>query len=360
MNNIIPIAIKQQCCKMKNDGMPLQDIYYNYFCKNISNPQNLNSFRGSVSRWSRSNICADPYTLNAGTYNSFIAHDATVQVNGKGEIVQAWIKQKNDDEDIYGFLEAIKGSIEPYEFKCETKIEGSHMLEIPLFDMHWGIAFMDHYADTLDTILDVINGKMWDRIEIPFGQDFFHNDSICKGETTKGTMIEKVDTVRAVKDGKQFMITIIDAAIKQSNSVRVTYSPGNHDRSISWMFMQVLLERYGPEIIDDTISNRSIITYGTNAVMVTHGHSKRSTATNLALIFPSVFPKEFCNANIKEIHCGHLHEEIERDVFGVMVRRLATKNITDDWSDIEDYISSIKRFRLFEWSTDRLYSTIYV
>jgi UDP-2,3-diacylglucosamine pyrophosphatase LpxH len=234
------------------------------------------------------------------------------------------------------------------------------MLEIPLFDMHWGIAFMDHYKQTLESILKVITTHNWKTIVIPFGQDFFHNDSIVNGQTTKGTVIEKVDMRRAVKEGQQFMYTWIESAIANADEVKVLYSPGNHDRSISWMFMQVLLARYGSDIVDDTMEFRRVFTYGKNTVMVTHGDSKNATAKNLAHIFPVTFPREFADATTREVHSGHLHHESDSDIFGVMVRRLSSGNATDEWSNKEDFIGAHKRFMLFDWSLEKLSAIYYI
>ena len=226
--------------------------------------------------------------------------------------------------------------------------------------MHWGIAFMDYYKPVLDEILELITSKHWARIVIPFGQDFFHNDSIVNGQTTKGTVIEKVDMGRAVKEGRQFICSIIDTALENSEFVDVIYTPGNHDRSISWLFMQVLVERYGADMVDDSMEYRKIVTYGKNSIMLTHGDSKQATSKNLAHIFPVSFPEEFANANVREVHAGHLHRESEADIYGVMVRRLSSGSKGDDWSDREDFIGTHKRFMLFEWSPDKLNAIHYI
>ena len=299
-------------------------------------------------------------TLIAGTYDGFTVHDATVQVSKTGEIVQAWIKQTANKFDEDDFINTIKEIVEPYVYTQKHSDDAKHMLEIPLFDMHWGVAFLDHYQNTLDDILEKICSKKWDKIVIPFGQDFFHNDSIVNGHTTSGTHIEKVDMARAVKEGQQFIYTIIDTALEHANQVKVLYSPGNHDRSISWMFIITLLERYGSNIVDDSLSYRKVITYGKNAIMVTHGDSKQATPKNLAHIFPITFPEEFANADIREVHSGHLHHESEADIYGVMVRRLSSGCITDDWSNRQDFIGTHKRFMLFEWDLQGLRSIHYI
>lgn len=355
----IPVQVKKTCCEMRSSGKSYREIYDEYFTKVIDVPTTYGTFRNLALRWQK-RLYPDNSTLEAGTYEGFVAHDATVQVSKTGEIVQAWIKQKATDIDPEEFIEAIRGSVDPFVYTPCKRENASRMLEIPLFDMHWGVAFMDHYEPVLNEILDLITSRTWEKIVIPFGQDFFHNDSIVNGQTTKGTMIEKVDMIRAVRESKKFIFTLIDTAIQCANEVKVIYSAGNHDRSIAWMFMQVLLERYGSDVVDDSLEYRKVITYGKTAVMVTHGDSKQATAKNLAHIFPIMFAKEFANAVVREVHSGHLHHEAEADIYGVMVRRLSSGGKVDSWSDKEDFVGAHRRFMIFEWDLNKLASIHYI
>lgn len=361
MRETIPIKVKRECLRMKEAGASHREVYDSYFIHQVENPCSLISFKRSMNKWA-AQIFPDDTTLECGTYEGFTAHNATVQVSKTGEIVQAWIKQKVDEFNPEDFIEAIRDKIEKYECgpHLMTDINADRMLEIPLFDMHWGVSFIEHYKSALHDILGLIRSKAWDQIVIPVGQDFFHNDSIVNPTTTKGTVVDKVDMTRAVKEGRDFIITIIDAALANANRVKVFYSAGNHDRSISWMFMQVLLERYGPEIVDDSMEYRKVFTYGKNSIMVTHGDSKQATAKNLAHIFPIKFPEEFAQATIREVHAGHLHHESEADIYGVMVRRLSSGAAVDDWSNRQDFIGTHRRFMLFEWDLDSLRSIHYI
>jgi UDP-2,3-diacylglucosamine pyrophosphatase LpxH len=344
---------------MKLEGKTNAEIYNEYFIKEVDSDASFNSFRSMIFRWMKRQY-ADTTTLEAGTYEGFIAHDATVQVSKSGEIIQAWIKQKAEDFNHQDFIEAIRESVEPFDYVPNKNDHATRMLEIPLFDMHWGIAFLDHYKFVLTELLGLLNSRTWDKVVIPFGQDFFHNDSIVNGQTTKGTVIEKVDMTRAVKEAKTFMYALIDTAIHQANEVQVLYTPGNHDRSIAWMFIQVLLERYGSSVVDDTLEYRKVINYGKNSIMITHGDSKQATAKNLAHIFPIAFAEEFANANVREVHAGHLHHEAEADIYGVMVRRLSSGGKVDDWSNKQDFIGTHRRFMVFEWDQKKLASIHYI
>lgn len=359
MNAKIPLKVKKECCRLKQEGATARQIYKDYFSKEIDSPCAFDAFRRALNKWTKI-IFPDETTLECGTYEGFTAHNATVQVSKTGEIVQAWIKQSVGDFDIEELVNSFKESIEPYEYTPSYDETADRMLEISLFDMHWGNSFLEDYKHVLNSILDLIYSRHWDRIVIPFGQDFFHNDSVVNPTTTKGTVIDKVDMVRAVKEGKQFITTIIDTALNYANDVKVLYSPGNHDRSVSWMFMQVLLERYGSDVVDDRMEFRKVFTYGNNAVMVTHGESKRATAKNLSQIFAISFPKEFGEAKTREVHSGHLHHEKECDSFGVMIRRLSSGASVNNWSDCEDFVGTHRRFMIFEWGRDALRAIHYV
>ena len=359
MSTTIPLKVKRECCRLKKEGKTSKEIYNEYYLKVIDSPCTFESFGRLLRKWMTKSF-PDDTTLECGTYEGFIAHNATVQVSNTGEIVQAWIKQKAEDLDIEELVKTLKESIEPYEYEQKINDTADRMLEIPLFDMHWGISFMEDYEPVLNEVLNLIHTRHWDKIVIPFGQDYFHNDSIVNATTTKGTAIDKVDMIRAVKEGRQFITTIIDAALNNSNETKVYYSPGNHDRSVTWMFMQVLLERYGHEVVDDSMEYRKVFTYGKNSVMITHGDSKQATAKNLSNIFAISFPEEFAQADVREVHAGHLHHEKEGDIFGVMIRRLSSGVAVDDWSNRQDYIGTHRRFMIFEWDRDHLRSIHYV
>lgn len=359
MRKVIPIQVKKECCRLRAEGKSYRDIYRDYFVPTTDDKTTYETFRHLVRKWAQKSL-PDDATLQCGTYDGFTAHDATVQVSKTGEIVQAWIKQKAGGIDPEEFIAAIRESVEPFVYTPRQCAIADRMLEIPLFDMHWGVAFMDYYEPVLNELLDLIASKSWDKIVIPFGQDFFHNDSIIDGKTTKGTPIEKVDMIRAVKEGQKFIYTLIDTALRCANKVEVLYSAGNHDMSTSWMFMQVLLERYGEAVVDDSLEYRKVVTYGKNSIMLTHGDSKQATAKNLAHIFPVSFATEFANADVREVHAGHLHHEAEADIFGVMVRRLSSGGKIDEWTNRQDFVGSHRRFMVFEWDQKKLKSIHYI
>lgn len=355
----ISLAIKKRCIELAEQGMSSKQIYTDYFQK-VHSGQSYRAFKVSLGRWKKK-VYADEMTLNAGTYDGFIPHNATVQVNGNGEVVQAWIKQSATTDQLEELLKVIKDLpkvdyIEPIK---EEKPTG--MLEIPLFDMHFGICDFDYYKDVLNRILTLVDSRKWECIHIIIGQDLFHNDDF-RGRTAKGTQIEPVDMVQAYKDARLFYFNLIRKAKQCCDDVRVHYSEGNHDETVSWFFFEMLKEVFGEQIsFDDDRRPRKLIHW--NEVFVGYGHCDdgRISPKDIRMQFTIEFPVEFANAKVREIHLGHLHTEFkDGDESGIVVRRLSTANKTDDWHKKNGYVGNHKRFQLFEYSHDALTSIHYV
>ena len=353
---MIPYELRKRCVELAAGGMTYTEIY-NEYIKGIDG-MSLRSFKRRMAEW-KTKIDIDTNMLNsANLAYKFSPHASTVQVNGKGEVIQAWIKQHTENR-LEELIEALKDNTPVAQIQPKKSEQAEGMLEIPLFDMHFGIAGIDYYTNTLAEILTIVSSKHWDKIIIPVGQDLFHNDSIAAGTTTKGTLIEKVNLKKAVYDAKTFYFNIIDTAIGNANEVKVIYSPGNHDKTVGWLFVQILLERYGKEIVDDSIADRKAVWWEGCFIGITHGDKRTDTAQGLRGKFTIEFPALFAAAKVREIHTGHLHNESCRDEYGVQVRRMSTGNKDDEWTITEGYKAQ-KRFMLFEWMPNKLKAIYYV
>ena len=353
---MIPYDIKRKCVELSKAGKSYAEIYNEYI--KPRSEMSLRSFKRRVPEWKAKIVIDDGLLDSANLAYKFAPHASTVQINGKGEVIQAWIKQHTENR-IEELLEALRDRTPAARIYPTRSEQADGMLEIPLFDMHFGVADLEYYKDTLAEILAIIASKKWDKIIIPVGQDLFHNDSIVNGVTTKGTLIEKVGLKKAVYDAKTFYYNIIDAAIGNANEVKVIYSPGNHDKTVGWLFVQILLERYGKEIVDDSLADRKAVLWNGCFIGITHGDKKTDTAQGLRGKFTIEFPALFATAKVREIHTGHLHRESTMDEYGVLVRRMSTGNKDDEWTETEGYKSQ-KRFMLFEWMPNRLKAIYYV
>jgi hypothetical protein len=354
----VSVEIKKQCVKLHKQGKTAREIYTEYYSKqpNIQ-VLPLNSFKRTLRDWQHK-VFADDVLLEAGNLGyGYTPTRTTVQVNRDGEVVQAWIKSHSNDDLYLELIEEVKRNTPHKVIEITDKIEANGLLELGFVDMHFGIADLDFYKGTLIETLGIIHRKTYKEIVIPIGNDLFHNDNF-KGETTKGTLIEKINLPKSWNDAKSFFYNVIDTSIEQSESVKIIYVPGNHDYTVTWAFIQMLKERYG-DIVDDSLDEQKVITYGSNFIGLTHGEKGKNRPYDLARQFSMRHPVEFYQSKVKEIHAGHLHSEQEKDEYGVMCRRLSTGNKDDEWTINQGYIST-KRFMVFEWSLDKLTDIHYV
>lgn len=357
MRATIPIELKMQCVALRKQGLPFRYIYENVFAP--VHPQlSLESFRGKCRQWTHKQW-ADEDTLASGTYPNFIPHDATVQVNGKGDIIQAWIKQSADEENLFNqVIEAIKEHTEPIDLDMRGYRETEErMLEINLADMHFGLN--NDYSNVFTELLSIIETTKYEQINIIIGQDLFHNDDF-RGRTSKGTPIEKVDIKDAWHKAKGYYELLIRSSIATTDDTKIIFVKGNHDESLSWAFVQMLKAMFPSISVDDDIVKRKCIFWKGCFIGLTHGDETKGNVNDLRGQFTITFPKEFADANVREIHCSHLHHEKEADAYGVMVRRLSTGNITDEWSSNSGFIGSHKRFMVFEYAPKTLKSIRYL
>lgn len=252
-------------------------------------------------------------------------------------------------------LESIKRDVQPIVVKQPVKTE-EKLLEIPLFDMHFGIADLNHYSETYSRILNQIESNSWDTILFAVGQDLFHNDGFT-GKTTSGTMIDKVDMEKAWNDADSFYTELIKNSIENSKNVHVIFSNGNHDQGIAYGFVKMLEAKFPQATFDTKMKQRK--GYVWNELFLGFSHGDKG-AKRLEKNFLSEYGKEIAKASIVEIHSGHIHHEVTKDDFGIVVRSLATNAKTDDWHYDNGFIGAMKRFQLFEYSVDTLDAVYYV
>lgn len=291
-------------------------------------------------------------TARNNIWNSYSKQDGIMTLYAS----KITVKPKTNGFSMERLLEEISKVPSVYIKNEKKNLEDPRLLEVPIFDSHFGISDADYYKPTQDDIMDLIHLRKWEEILFTVGQDMLHNDNF-RGQTANGTPIEETDIPNAWRDAKAFYYPLIEAAIAKSNHVKVIYSKGNHDESMSWAFVQLIKERYPQVEIDDTIIERKCHTFGKNFIGITHGDKARKNLHNL---FQVEFPMEWAQSTTREIHSGHLHIEDAKDWFGMMVRTLATRNKTDKWHKDNGFVGGHKRFMLFEYNEKELKSIHYV
>ena len=333
--------------------MTTREVFDNIFVPEYGNRWSYESFKRQMRNWKNKQF-ADEKTLTAGTYPNFSPHNATVQVDAKGNIVQAWIKEKQEIDWLH-VRDMLASGIVQSDIQPST-LSGETMLEIPLFDMHFGVATFDTYKSELSEILGIISDNAYEEINILFGQDVLHNNDM-RGHTAKGTPIEKIEFAEAWTDAWKFFRIVIDACLKHTSKVNLRYSKGNHDECAAWCLFKTLEAAYPQCHFDDSMAPRKCLFW--KGCFIGFGHCEYTSKN--ALLFQNFvldFPKEFADAKVREIHSGHLHRESVDE--GIMVRRLPSAVPTDSWSSDNGYTGAHKRFQIFEWAENRLKAIYYV
>jgi hypothetical protein len=292
-------------------------------------------------------------SARSNIWNSYSKKDGIMQMYSSKISVRPSVEGSNLDS----VLRAIE-NVRPVYIEVEVFVpEEDCLLEIPLFDTHFGISNYEYYKSTQSTISRKINSMKWKEILFVIGQDLFHNNDF-KGNTANSTHIEEVDMEKAWDDCCKFYEPLISEAIKQSINVKIMYSKGNHDETISWAFVKYLQGRFPQVEFDCTFIERKIHTFGKIFLGVTHGD--KANNKDLANIFIKEFSMAWANSEVKEIHKGHYHVEDGKDYIGTMVRTLATRNKSDKWHTDKGFIGAHKRFMLFEYSETELKGISYV
>ena len=304
---------------------------------------------------------ADGKILEGGNLGyDYTPHASTVQVNNKGEVVQAWIKSKANDGVYLKLIDTIK-NLEPFEpIEKLTTETLERMLEIKLDDLHFGVAFFKDYERTLQNTLEVIESKQYEEINIVIGEDLAHTNDF-KGHTNKLTYIGEVDMPRGYKDALRFYGLMIEKALKHGKTVNIIYSMGNHSEALSWTIIQVLKAKYPQANYDDRLVERKAITYREIFIGLSHAEETPGNLRDIKDIFMQEFLQEYAKAKTREIHLGHKHKQKElEDINGCVVRRLPSGVPTDKYTYRHGWTGTIKRFMLFEYTADELKEIHYV
>ena len=248
--------------------------------------------------------------------------------------------------------------------------EGDFLLEVSLFDVHFGMLAWaaetntdwdikiaeDLYQKTVETLLSrSSNYKSISRILFPFGNDFFHLNS-PEALTPKAKNRLDFDSrfPKIYQAGKMSVIKAIDFCMGVA-PVDVVWIPGNHDPETSYYLADSLREHYSTTDrvnIDMRPLARKYYTWGKGLIGFTHGDEEPWRD------LPAIMAAEcshFHEADYREWHVGHNHKKkmtnyLAGDTFaGVVVRVLPSITGTDAWHYKKGYVKGIRAGEGFLW-----------
>lgn len=243
---------------------------------------------------------------------------------------------------------AVKANVKKSELIYKKDNRAENMLVIPYFDLHFGIATLETYKNLLNKTLSKIKSKKWDKVLIIFGQDSLHNDGFT-GQTTSGTVIDKVDMEKAWADLHFFYTNIFNESIINANSVDAIFSNGNHDQSMGWAFGKLLEYQY-PQVKFDS-EMKQFKGYKWKNIFIGATHGDRGS-NRIFEVYLAEYGKLIASSTTKEILSGHVHHQKTIDKYGLVHKTLGTGVPTDNYHADNGFVGAQKQFQLLEYNSD--------
>ncbi len=240
------------------------------------------------------------------------------------------------------------------------------MLEVAIPDLHMGklawaketgyqnydITIAQKVHDqAIEKIMDRTSGLKFDKIVYVVGNDLLNADN-AQNTTTGGTP-QHCD----VRFQKTFRTTrmMVSAAIQRLRSrgpVLVPVVPGNHDTLSSWCLghsLECLVEGYGWKdvYIDNGPTKRKYVEWGKVMLMLTHGDKGKHAG--YPLLMATEQREMFGRTAFHEVHLGHLHGLLTREINGVRVRVLSALTATDAWHSEMGYVGNVRAAEGIIW-----------
>jgi len=248
--------------------------------------------------------------------------------------------------------------------------DGKIMLEISLFDAHFGLLAWEpetgedydiHIAEevyhkTVERIIERAGHYDIAKIIFPIGNDFFHINN-PEGLTPKGKKMLDMDTrlPKIYKAGKMAIIKAIDYCMGIAD-VELLWVPGNHDPETSFYLCDALSSYYRNTdrvTVDISPKCRKYRKWGNGMVGYTHGDEEPHR--DLPAIMAGEVKDMWADTTYREWHLGHLHKKkqmyaITGDTYGgVIVKIIPSISSTDAWHYKKGYVNKIKAGEAFVW-----------
>jgi len=254
----------------------------------------------------------------------------------------------------------------PKAIALKKNIDNGLMYELPIYDLHHGKmswnqetgASYDYkiararFEYVIQDQLSQLNGRKFERVLFPIGQDFFNFDTI-DGKTTGGTpQNNDLRWQKLFTKGIELLIDAIET-LKKLGKVEAFYSPGNHDTSTSFYATNVINAyfRNNDNVNIDLSPNvRKYKEFGNTLLGFTHlDKEKVRIFGNMQVEAPQAWARTL----YREWHGGHLHSNHVKENFGVTVRNLSCITLNDAWHHTSGYVGAIAKTEGFVYDKEK-------
>lgn len=258
------------------------------------------------------------------------------------------------------------------------KIKEKHMLEICLFDEHWGkLAWRreslqdqdlkiaeEIYEHAVEDLLHITSSFPIEKILFPFGHDFFHvNDATFTTPRANNSLDVDGRLPKIFETGGMAVCRAIERCLEIA-PVKVVLVRGNHDGDLSY-FLATVLKAYFRNNKNVTVDSESIARkyerYGNVLLGMTHMTGRGLKPERLGAIMAKEAKADFAATTHHEWHVGHTHRAGQYDFIsvaeelGFRVRTLPALTATDKWHFEEGYVANYRAAEAYLWHKERAY-----
>lgn len=278
--------------------------------------------------------------------------------------VKAWLVRKQpaiQDEAFEKIAARVSELSEPTRTVKYPKQDARHLLEISLYDAHfgllaWGRETGENYdlkiaerrfSAAMEDLLVKTKGCTPEKIVLPFGNDFFHvNNPEGVTPAAKNSLDTDGRLCKIVEAGEAALIKAVQTCLAVA-PVDVLWIPGNHDPETSYFMCRILKAFFqGNKNVNVDVSPapRKYVNYGCNLIGYTHGNEEKHG--DLPTIMATEQKNVWSHVTHREWHIGHYHKKKETrysagDTFGgVAVKIIPSICGTDAWHFRKGYVGN--------------------
>ncbi|MHA5203242.1 hypothetical protein R5R51_04370 [Oenococcus oeni] len=310
-------------------------------------PKDILKFGGyKPSEWTLSNVTNNDWSVTNSDGLTMWNHQIKFSAKPK----------TSTDLSIDELISLFNEKVEPVKV-IKSNVHGKNNLVIACSDFHFGITKFKDVENRLVELIDLIH-RGWKQIVITQLGDLLHSDALNTSKTTKGTELDPIDFVQAVRDAERFIFPIIEESYKYSDSMQMFNINGNHDETTSFMFQEMLRAKYPEMDIKVNNSYREAFVVGKSVgLLVLHGHAAKTKAP---MLFATEYPDIWSKSTYRMVLYGHFHKEVVNDDFGVVEHQVGTFKKTDPYESKNGYTMATKKMECFEFDDQTLKDIHYI
>lgn len=245
------------------------------------------------------------------------------------------------------------------DFKCMPTVkpfpynESEEILEINYTDLHVGLlAWREETGADFDlniieqrfkeSIADIIHrcrGRKFKLIRFITIGDILHIDNENQ-TTTKGTFQQADGRIAKIFDrAADLLLYALNTLLELKTPIEYVYLSGNHDRNTGYFLAHTTRNAFKKNSnieFDISPNPLKVKIYGNSLVGYCHGDMPEK---NIGTWLIKSFRKEYGQTQYAEIHSGHLHSDIVKEVNGIKVIRSSTLCESSYWEHQQGYKS---------------------